>query len=745
MIKTIIHLKSFSVQIINAHAKTLKKILHSLENYLIYYHFYPFPTPQSKTLMKYLDNFRFLLLGALFSLMIPFLHAQVYTVSGTAYLDYANDGNLDAKDLRHPALTVQVYSDANGNGLIDAGEPMIGSAVSGLNGTFSISIDHSGGLPLDDYLIKIDDNDLAPGSTNSVIQVPAGNASVDVPYLGQPVICYSVADAAFDQLMYMNRISGTNSAAGSPLGVTEVETAAFEPGGKRFFAINANELGTINLVTGAFVPKNSKLGIVNGAGGAVTITDADGLSFDPFTGKAFAAVRISGGPDLLIQVDTSTGEAVNDAFGTGIDYIEIHGTGLKDDIDDIAINPTNGKLYGVNNARESGDNTEEFLVEIDKKTGAATILGQLTYTGPNTGLNVKDVEGFGFTNFGLLVATTGNEGPWDTRERMYAVDLSTGNMSLINGFDSGTDFESCDCLIGAINVLSGTVFEDIDRDGVNNGEPPLQGVKVRMYIDQNGDGMVDAGDIAVDSVLTKADGTFSWSTASNVKIVMNIDGGTLPPGYTSTDDGIEDSDLSCCFGGVTDTGNDFGAFTPVFPVEWISFTATYEGRHARVSWATASELNSDYFQLERSLNGYNFYPVGRIQAQGTTSAPTAYEYLDREAHRLGSKLLYYRLKQVDLDGSSVYSPQVELQLPLQAFRVEVFPNPAQQGLWLRFNHPDPQSVAVQLLDLRGRLLRRDVLQSPGELQWDVSSLPSGIYYLRFTLQGRVSYEKLVIE
>ena len=718
-----------------------------MEIYLFYHSFDVFNLShhQSNNPMNNLDFFRLLLFKLLILLALP-VFSQTFTISGTAYLDYSDDGLLNEKDLVHPALTVQIFSDTNGNGAIDVGEPMIGSSISGLNGAFSIEIDHSGGIPLDDYLIQIDTNDLVAGSTTTTLQRAAGNTNVNVPFRGEPVLCYAVADAGIDQLFYMNRISGTNTASTGNLNATEIETAAFELGGKQLFAINANELGTIDLVTGTFVPKGIKIGSIRGADGETTVTDVDGMSFDPYTGKLWAAVRRAAAmtSDLLFQIDTATGTAVLDAFGVGIDYVVIDGPGLDEDIDDIAINPADGKLYAVNNGRAGGGNLEEYLVEIDKATGAATIVGQLAYTGPITGLAAIDIEGFGFTNFGLLIATTGSTGPFDTRNRMYTVDLSSGALSLIGKFDSGTDFESCDCLIGAENIISGSVYEDTNRNEMNDGQGPLPGVKIKIYIDIDGDGMLGPNDLLVDSTFSAADGTYSWETASNVPIVMEIDPGTLPTGYASTDDGIEMVDLSCCFGGVSAVNNDFGAFTAVFPVEWVSFTAEYKDKASYVNWITASELNSDYFQVERSVDGRSFWVLDRVEAQGIASRPTSYQYIDKTVVSLGLGNVYYRLKQVDIDGSVEYSPRVQVSIPLTAFELEVYPNPVSNTLYLRYNSPEISEVRLSLIDLRGKSIRETALTNTDQISWDVSDLASGLYYLRVNDQGRLSYRKLMV-
>lgn len=699
--------------------------------------------------MKNFNTFRILLVCSLFTLTLSVSQAQIYTISGIAYLDYNDNQILDGKDFLHAALTVVAYSDVNGNGMIEEGtDLLIGSAVTALNGIYSIDIDHSKGIPFDDYLVTILETDLVPGSKRNVIQIPAANApNTDVFFLGEPVLCYTVADGGVDQLMYMNRISGTNTFSGINLGATEIETAAFAPGGKQLFAIDKETLGVIDINTGVFMGKPNPIGNITGANGVQTVDDADGMTFDPFTGILYGVGRDDMAQDYLFQIDTASGQAVKDAFGPGLDYVLIDGIGLNPDVDDIAINPADGKLYGVNNDRAGGTNLDEFLIKINKQTGAATIVGTLNYTGAITGEAVTDIEGFGFTNFGLLIATTGNVGFYDTRDRMYEVDLATGNMTLIGDFqDPGTDFESCDCLIGASNLVSGKVYADENTDAQNNGEMGLgEGIKIKIYVDSDGDGMIGPNDILVDSVLTDANGNYSWTTATNVNLILEIDQNTLPAGYMSTDDAVENINLACCFGAVVDTNNDFGAFTQVFPVEWITFDAKYEKQSALLFWTTASEINSHYYEIERSFDARAFTAVDKVDAKGATSVISNYSFADQGIHRLGVNKLYYRLRQVDLDGTFGYSPIVELNIPSSAFGFEVYPNPVSGTLFIQNTLPDNPRMEVALIDLRGKTIRRDIIETSARLAWHVDGLPRGIYYLSIKEGEKVEYRKIMIE
>jgi hypothetical protein len=94
-----------------------------------------------------------------------------------------------------------------------------------------------------------------------------------------------------------------------------------------------------------------------------------------------------------------------------------------------------------------------------------------------------------------------------------------------------------------------------------------------------------------------------------------------------------------------------------YPLELIAFNVTRFGNSNMLNWATDYELNSSYFSVERSYDGYNYDNISYVEGNGTVSSISNYEYLDFE-----TKSVYYRLKQVDYDGNYEYSDIVKVTL-----------------------------------------------------------------------------------
>ena len=166
------------------------------------------------------------------------------------------------------------------------------------------------------------------------------------------------------------------------------------------------------------------------------------------------------------------------------------------------------------------------------------------------------------------------------------------------------------------------------------------------------------------------------------------------------------------------------------PVELTSFTATAEGPAARLRWATASERNSAYFGIERSLDGQTFAPIGQRPGQGSKASPTAYTYLDdllpvsALAH-----LRYYRLRQVDLDGTFAYSPVRVVQgAGAPAGSLLLWPNPARTAVQVSGL---PAATPVQVLDALGRLVATATTDATGAGQLVLPpGLATGVYVVR---------------
>ncbi|TYZ11953.1 T9SS type A sorting domain-containing protein [Hymenobacter lutimineralis] len=173
-----------------------------------------------------------------------------------------------------------------------------------------------------------------------------------------------------------------------------------------------------------------------------------------------------------------------------------------------------------------------------------------------------------------------------------------------------------------------------------------------------------------------------------------------------------------------------GSSTPL-PVELVAFTAQAQGPAVALAWRTASEKNSAHFELERSPDGTAFAHIGTVAAQGTTSHPTGYAYLDAAPPFTQSATLYYRLKQVDQDGTSSYSPVRLANLPpFLTSSLTIFPNPTAGAAVLKGAAP---GAMVTVFNPLGRLVLTATADAAGTAHL---TLPAGMYVVRSGGQAR---------
>lgn len=185
--------------------------------------------------------------------------------------------------------------------------------------------------------------------------------------------------------------------------------------------------------------------------------------------------------------------------------------------------------------------------------------------------------------------------------------------------------------------------------------------------------------------------------------------------------------------GITEL-SPFAVFSDfILPVELLDFMAYAEGKHVQLEWHTAREVNNDYFTIERSKDGINFNDIGRMEGAGTYEGISNYKFLDTQPI---AGLNYYRLRQVDFDGTSSYS-----ELRLVDFEggesLTVYPNPTSGILYFNTSEA-PEDIRI--IDAKGMVIRK-ITGSDAPL--DLSDLPAGVYTYRVQLRQNVFIGRIV--
>lgn len=231
--------------------------------------------------------------------------------------------------------------------------------------------------------------------------------------------------------------------------------------------------------------------------------------------------------------------------------------------------------------------------------------------------------------------------------------------------------------------------------------------------------------------------SYAWSTA--------------PAGFSSTNQNPSTTALANTTYTVTVTRTDGCANTAsvfvgdcVVPVELLFLKGYSREKDNLLVWATASELNNAYFDIERSVNGSDFIHIGKVNGAGNSNSYI--EYTLQDVYPLESA--YYRLKQTDFDGSFVYSEVIFLERnqSTPVFDVVIWPNPASDQLSMAYSLGSDDVITVYICDAIGRIVKGYTFESSkGEnyQNLDITNLENGIYYISVRNQNSDSKIKFV--
>lgn len=210
---------------------------------------------------------------------------------------------------------------------------------------------------------------------------------------------------------------------------------------------------------------------------------------------------------------------------------------------------------------------------------------------------------------------------------------------------------------------------------------------------------------------------------------------TPPPGtasFTATANGGPGSGCTPCN----------AASSTVLPVELAFFKGELGQKElVTLKWQTLSEKNNDRFSIEHSTEGEVFNRIGEIDGAGTTTEPQDYTFTH---HTPSAGTNYYRLKQLDFDGTFEYSKVIAINAP-GSNDVFAFPNPAKDKLTLQYDYSKGSSN-IQLFDALGRRLNANIGGYAGNYEIQLpAGLAKGTYWLKVERGGKVQTVAVVKE
>lgn len=186
------------------------------------------------------------------------------------------------------------------------------------------------------------------------------------------------------------------------------------------------------------------------------------------------------------------------------------------------------------------------------------------------------------------------------------------------------------------------------------------------------------------------------------------------------------------------------------PVQLTSFAASKLENRVKLTWKTATEINNFGFDVERQVGSGKWMTIGFIAGHGTVNTPKSYSYVDIPP-AVSDGHISYRLRQIDRDGHSEYSPVVTVSVNVpKAFGLsEAYPNPFNPSTTLSYSVPEPTRVTLTILDRSGREIARLVdneHMNTGTYSqvFLARNVPSGDYFAWLYSAHASSVQKLVL-
>lgn len=199
-----------------------------------------------------------------------------------------------------------------------------------------------------------------------------------------------------------------------------------------------------------------------------------------------------------------------------------------------------------------------------------------------------------------------------------------------------------------------------------------------------------------------------------------------------------------------------GGFSPfsvmagsiALPVELTELVAKQiSSDEVEIHWQTCSEINNHYFEVQRSVNGIDFTAIKQIEGNGNSTECLDYSLVDKNLP--SASTLYYRLKQVDFDGTFEYSNSVQASLDNDGLNQEIYlyPNPSHSGLVQLKISEGHQPSEIRILNSLGQLMysTTNTNQRGSTISMDLSGLPAGWYTLQADVQGKQIAKQLYLD
>jgi len=184
------------------------------------------------------------------------------------------------------------------------------------------------------------------------------------------------------------------------------------------------------------------------------------------------------------------------------------------------------------------------------------------------------------------------------------------------------------------------------------------------------------------------------------------------------------------------------------PVELTSFSAILTDKAVLLNWITATEVNNYGFDVERMRDGEDWKALGFVEGNGNSNSPKEYSFVDNTVSNAGT--YYYRLKQIDNDGTYEFSKAIEVNFgsPINFELNQNYPNPFNPTTTISFTLPQSGNVTLKVFNSIGEevVTLTDGYIDAGvyTFNFNADGLPSGMYIYQLNTPEKTQVRKMIL-
>ncbi len=187
----------------------------------------------------------------------------------------------------------------------------------------------------------------------------------------------------------------------------------------------------------------------------------------------------------------------------------------------------------------------------------------------------------------------------------------------------------------------------------------------------------------------------------------------------------------------------------ILPVKYLSFNANAYSSDVMLSWVTSDEINNNHFEVERSIDGISFIAIGKVLEGFVSGTRKSYLFKDLNVGVEVNGVVYYRLKQIDIDGKGTCTKTLAVKLNTTTVDIQTFPNPFVESVNVRFNSNQSNTASIYILIINGqKIITQQAAVNKGNntMQLNsVASLKRGTYILQLELDGKILASQKIIK